>query len=331
MGQRFPGLGHRHGHRHGLRPIPALAGVVCGLTLAPMPRALRAEFSPQLQLVAQAPRVSAAFLAEVRRQASQRLQLTPGQVDALLSRLSTMNFSQVNALVVGNGSALRGLIGGLPGPAVAVAVGGSGAQGLLGDSGVATSGGGSAGQQRFDDLRNQRGGFSDGGRGQASAAADCMACANVGNGQENDTDPARDDEAKVINTQSGGKIYLYPDGSFVIQATADRTDQQEVYDKNHRARTGDPRWSSNKTPVPDGEGGQRSGLITAAEWRGLMARVGALGGRERNRSSGAGGMVVTTRTSAGTPVEAATTRVVDVGQLQEILRVAAERFGPRLR
>ena len=42
-------------------------------------------------------------------------------------------------------------------------------------------------------------------------------------------------------------------------------------------------------------------------------------------------MVATTRTTAGTPVEVATARVVDVGQLQEILRVAAERFGPRLR
>jgi hypothetical protein len=320
MVQRLPQCGRRLG----------LAAAVFGFVLVPGAPPLRAEGLPAGQLVAQAPRVSSAFLDEVRRQTIQ-LRLTPSQLNALLSRLSTMNYTQVDALAAGDGSALRAVFTDLQGPVGSVSSGGSASRGALTGAGVATGGGGSAGQQRFEDLRNMRGGFSDGGRGHASAAADCMACATPGTGQENDTTPTEGDGVKAISTLNGGKIYLYPDGSFVIQAKADDTSNQEVYDKNHQARTNDPRWTANKTPVPDGEGGQRSGLISKTEWRGLLARINSRGAPERSRSSAAGGTVVTTRTAAGTPVEVSTRSVVDVQQLQEILRIAAERFGPRLR
>jgi len=284
-----------------------------------------AETAPAQTAAASTAKVSPAFLAEVRAQVMQRLRLTASEADTLTSKLSSMNFNQVGGLVTGNASALQALFTAGQGIGTDAK---TGTQGAVNQSGVATSSGGNATERMLSDTKNLRGGFTDGGRGNAQEGGkDCQACAGTGTGSRNNTDPAADG-GDPIKTQNGGKIYVYPDGSFVIQ---DKNGKQEVYDKNYKARTDDPRWTANKTPVPDGEGGRRSGLISAAEWRTLLGRLGSRGAPEANKSSGAGCTVATTRTTAGTPIEVQTKRVVDTVQLQEILRIAAEKFGPKLR
>jgi hypothetical protein len=87
------------------------------------------------------------------------------------------------------------------------------------------------------------------------------ACGGSNAGSPSNPNPATDG-GDPIETQNGGKLYTHSDGGFIIQ---NKNGKQEVHDKNHQARTNDPRWKADKTPVPNGEGGRRSGIISAAE------------------------------------------------------------------
>lgn len=276
-------------------------------------------------------RVTPEFLAEVRALAKSRTKLSQGQIDALTSNLSSMNFDQVGALVTGNTSALQGLVVRTGASAGGAAAGAT--QGAVTRVGVAPGAGGSATERMLGDARDLRGGFTDGGTGQVSEEAEvatCLACSSNDGvvGSQSNTDPASDEDVKVVPLSAGGKAYVYSDGSFTIK---DASGKQEVYNSINLPRTDSVRWTANKTPVPDGEGGRRSGLISADEWRTLLGTIGSRGAPEADPATGAGGVVPDTRTTAGTPIEPDTAYVVDTVQLREVLRIAVEKLGPRLR
>jgi hypothetical protein len=128
---------------------------------------------------------------------------------------------------------------------------------------------------------------------------------------------------------SGFVIRLYQDGSFTI--TDKRNGQREVWGKDGHPATSSPKWTSNKTPVPDGEGGSRSGAVTRDEWRTLLGMIGARGGRlEKESGTAAGGIKAPTTTTAGTPVDHDRAVTVDLVQVQEIIRLSVEKLGPKL-
>jgi hypothetical protein len=306
----------------------ASALVIACCALCVPQAALAADTAKPSQALTGASRVTPAFLAEVRAQAASRLKLSPSQIDALTSKLRSMNFNQVGALVTGNASALQGLVTGMQGSTVDAATAGA-TRGAVSQAGVEPGASGNATERMLGDARTLRGGFSDGGAGQVSAKGSCDACAaNFTAGSQNNTDPSGDENKRDVPLSAGGTAYVYPDGSFVIK---DASGKQEVYDSNYRERTNDPRWTANKTPVPDGEGGRRSGLISAAEWRTLLGKIGSKGAPQTGTATGAGGTKPGSRTTAGTPIELSTARVVDTAQLKEVLRVAVEKLGPKLR
>lgn len=280
---------------------------------------------------AQSAQLSPAVLQDLRQQLAGKL--TTAQIENLLSNLASMNFHQVDALARGPTSQLERLI---PGVRTGKVSAGSGTASSLDHQGVRTSGkagspasqAGTVGQAPF------KGGFAGGRQGQLS---DCGQACGSGTQDRNSKDETQDTEnlAKApIDTNksdgsSGFEIRIYQDGSFTI--TDKSNGQREVWGKDGQPATKSPKWTADKTPVPDEDGGSRSGGVTRDEWRTLMGMIGARGGRlDKGNGTAAGGLKAPTRTTAGTPVETTSTGVVDLVQLQEIIRVSIEKLGPKL-
>jgi hypothetical protein len=268
---------------------------------------------------ANSPKVSQAFLNEMRSRAVANLRLSDSQVSALVSNLSAMNFNQVQELATGPASRLRQLV---PGAPAGDATKGGATQGATSQQGISNASDGNATQAAIGSQQASRGGFRD-DRGSKSDSATCQACSFSGTGRNNGTEA---EDGKVVNLSGGGKAYIYGDGSFVIESGG----KKEVYDSQNQPRTGDPKWTANKTPVPDEDGGTRSGSVTRDEWRGILARKGATGAPQETKTSGAGGTRTSTTTAAGTPTGLDSQVSVDLVQLQEALRIAAEKFGPKV-
>jgi hypothetical protein len=280
---------------------------------------------------AQHARLAPAVLQDLRQRLAGRM--SGAQLDALLSRLASMEAREVSELARGPVSRLERLI---PGANASPAAAGSGSRATLTGQGVQGASGtrgpasqaGTVGQAPF------KGGFTGGRQGQFS---DCGQACGSGTQDRNSRDETQDTEnlaKEPIDTNKGDSgsgfvIRLYQDGSFTI--TDKRNGQREVWGKDGHPATSSPKWTSNKTPVPDGEGGSRSGAVTRDEWRTLLGMIGARGGRlEKESGTAAGGIKAPTTTTAGTPVDHDRAVTVDLVQVQEIIRLSVEKLGPKL-
>jgi hypothetical protein len=271
----------------------------------------------------QSVKLSPAVLNEIRLRIAPKL--SSAQVETLLSNLASMNYTQVAALTSGSASQLERLIPGASGTAS------SAGQSPLSSARQASTSGNNATQKGVQQQKDMRGGFGGGTKGHLSSFGDvCGAGAgDKGSGESQVPKEKKDIDTNKKDENSGFIIRIYDDGSFSI--TEKSTGKREVWGADGTAATGSPKWTQNKTPVPDREGGSRSGAVSPEEWRTILGMLGSRGSPDKVASNpGAGGMKAPTTTTAGTPTDYTTSRAVDLVQLQEIIRVSVEKLGPKL-
>ena len=286
-------------------------------------KAPNTSFQTTKPIAQQSATLNSAVLNEIRARVATKL--SDAQVEALLSNLASMNYSQVATLTSGSASQLERLIPGASGAANAVG------QSPLNSARQSSSSGNNATQNSIQQQKDMRGGFGGGTKGQLSSCGNaCGAGAgDKGSGESQVPKEKEDIDTNKKDENSGFIIRIYDDGSFTI--TEKSTGKREVWGEDGTAATGSPKWTQNKTPVPDREGGSRSGAVSPEEWRTILGMLGSRGSPDKVASNpGAGGMKAPTTTTAGTPTDYTTSRAVDLVQLQEIIRVSVEKLGPQL-
>ncbi|MDF1693523.1 MAG: hypothetical protein P1U47_14175 [Zhongshania sp.] len=268
-------------------------------------------------------KLSSAVLNDIRIRIAPKLSST--QVEALLSNLASMNYTQVAALTSGSASELERLIPGAAGAAV------SAGQTPIDAARQGSTSGNNATQKGIQQQKDMRGGFAGSPKGQLSECGDACGAGSgdKGKGESQVPKEKEDIDTNKNNENSGFVIRIYDDGSFTI--TEKSTGKREVWGKDRNAVTGSPKWTQNKTPVPDGDGGSRSGAVSPAEWRTLLGMLGSRGRPDKTASNpSAGGMKAPTTTTAGTPTDYSASGAIDLVQLQEVIRVSVEKLGPKL-
>lgn len=253
-----------------------------------------------------------AYLAEVRKQinAAGVSSINTSEIISALNRLSMSELVELSE--VGKASQLERLI---PGVSGAAANAPRDSIQVAKQAGSGTSNNAMAGM--LQSQKDMRGGFAD-SRGQAAAGETCNACkeTKTGNGTK---DPEKDD----IPTATGGKIEHYIDGS------------KRIVDKNGKATDHFDSEGNfidlKKIANPDAE--QHSGVITAADIKGIAAKRGSnvTPTGEESSHSGSGGIAPTRTSQLGLFTENRTAARISTAQLQEIMRLAAEKLGPKLK
>ncbi|MBW2941735.1 hypothetical protein [Zhongshania aquimaris] len=272
----------------------------------------------------QSVKLSPAVLNEIRIRVAPKL--SSAQVEALLSNLASMNYTQVAALTSGSASQLERLIPGVSGTASSVG------QSPLSSARQASTSGNNATQKGVQQQKDMRGGFNTGSGFSSDDEDPTKGLSKLSVGGTTVADEKAKKSAKgfpTTNPDTGITVDKREDGSFSISNGT----QKEYYDSNYK-RAKDPRDLDKKNqksePVPDGNAGD-SGFVSPEEWRTILAMLGSRGSPDKVASNpGAGGMKVPTTTTAGTPTDYTASRTVDMVQLQEIIRVSVEKLGPKL-
>ena len=263
-------------------------------------------------------KVNQAFLNDVKAQAKIKGKLSDSQISALLSNLSSMNYTQIDGLVKGPASHLSNLIGSSQGSAVSSSAN-SASQQAVSQQGVnASAGSNNAMASSINTQMTSKGGIVS-NKGAQVSACEGQACEVSAGGNANDT------EAKTGKGKNGEETYQYPDGSVRIHYP---NGSDEVVDKKGDTYTKNAGDGFYRKSTPNPEGHSSSGVITLNDVKGVEARKGSKGGPiDGNTSTGAGGTTTSRTTAAGTPIEIQTQTVVDLVQVREVIRIAAEKFG----
>ena len=154
-------------------------------------------------------KVNQAFLNDVKAQAKIKGKLSDSQISALLSNLSSMNYTQIDGLVKGPASHLSNLIGSSQGSAVSSSAN-SASQQAVSQQGVnASAGSNNAMASSINTQMTSKGGIVS-NKGAQVSACEGQACEVSAGGNANDT------EAKTGKGKNGEETYQYPDGSVRI-------------------------------------------------------------------------------------------------------------------
>jgi len=253
-----------------------------------------------------------AYLSEVRAQLL-RAGVTNVNADAIIASLGRLDMTQIVELADGAKAGqlermLPGTAINAPPPSNAV----DAARGAGGSTGPAS-------QQALQGAKDSRGGFVD-SRGQTSS---CHACPKGGFMGSGSGQTPYDGDAKTFTTQAGVTISIYGDGSVKIQGANGTVEYLDSKGTLVNA--------SNRpvTPNPDAE--RPLGAVTLADIKGLEARFGSkVTPTGESRSTGGGDMITSRTGQLGQFTEDRQNGRASIAQLQEIMRVAAEKLGPKL-
>jgi hypothetical protein len=256
-----------------------------------------------------------AYLAELRAQVISAGAST-ANADAIVAALQRLDMSRVLDLAEArNADQLARLVPGAVEATRAPATQPGGA--VQGVSGA----GGSATEQAIGGLQSNLGGIND----PRDRAASCYACPRGGHAGSFTGANLNDDQiTRVINARNGDVITRYSDGS----ARIDRPNGNTEY-LNSDSRLVGP---DGRPLVANPDVERPSGVLTDADLEALAARLGAnrTPTGETRSTTPTGGLAPTRTETQGLFTESRTSGRITVAQLQQIMRVAAEKLGPKL-